>query len=129
MEYSEQQQEAIYSLGKMYLEMGYYVPAERIFAGLAKIDQNLNTAANIGLGLIRLYKGQYQDSTGFFRVLLQSPKFSLYAKLGLCAAFLGLKEYPRAKLLLLEIQNEYRKRQFSNESIKRLIESFFICCN
>lgn len=129
MEYTEEQFESIYALGKMYLEMGYFVPAERIFAGLAKIDLNFITAANVGLALLRLQKGQYQESTVFFRLLLQSPRFSLFAKLGLSAAFLGQKELSRARLLLLEVQSEYNKRRVNDTQIKKLIESFFICCN
>ncbi len=129
MEYSEDQLLSIYTLGKMYLEMGYFVPAERVFSGLVKIDKNFDTPANVGLGLLRLYKGQHQESTAFFRLLLQSPKFSLFAKLGLAAAFLGLKEFSRARLLLLEVQSEYKKRQINDTQIKSLIDAFYICCN
>ena len=103
--YSTDELVSIYELGRLYYEMGYLVPAERIFAGLAAVDGN-QTAARIGLGLLKMERGLFQDATNQFRAALQAGVFPLQAKLGLVIAFLGLQELPRARSLLSELSKE-----------------------
>ena len=58
-EYPEPILRAIYELGRLYYEMGYFAPAERVFAGLASIDKG-STASDVGLGLVKLECGLYR---------------------------------------------------------------------
>ena len=105
--YTREELGSIYELGRMYFEMGYLAPAERIFAGLAGIDVG-QTAAKIGLGLLKLERGLFQEATGHFRASLQAGSFPVQAKLGLVMAFLGLQEMPRARTLLAEVGKEMK---------------------
>jgi len=103
--YSPEELVSIYELGRLYYEMGYLVPAERIFAGLVAVDGN-HTAARIGLGLLKIERGLFQEATNQFRLALQANSFPLQAKLGLVIAFLGMQELPRARSLLGELTKE-----------------------
>ena len=62
-DYTKEMLSAAYELGRLYFESGYFVPAERIFSGLAAVDRGL-TPSRVGLGLIRLEKGQFQEAGG-----------------------------------------------------------------
>lgn len=113
--YPDQQLKAIYELGKAYFDMGYFVPAERIFAGLASLDQG-KTPARIGLGLIKLETGLYEESVAYFRdaFALENKYFELQSKLGLGMAFLAIGERSRAHLIFNEIR-EKKSLELDNE--------------
>jgi len=104
--YSKQDLLAIYELGRLYFEMGYFVPAERIFSGLISIDQG-QTPARLGLGLVKLECGLFADSLSHLRHANQDPAYELQAKLALSAAFVGMKEYMRAQSMLSEIKKKF----------------------
>ena len=86
----------------MYYEMGYFTPAERIFNGLAVIDDG-NIPVRIALGLLKLERNQYAEAAGHFRASLQSKNSLLEAKLGLCFSFLAAGEKSRVRSVLEEI--------------------------
>lgn len=100
--YSPEQLVALYELGRMYYEMGYLTPAERIFNGLAAIDEH-STPARLGLGLLKLERGMHAEAASHFRSLLQSDQYALQAKIGLCFSFLRAGEQTRARSVLTEI--------------------------
>ena len=100
--YSREELTSMYELGRLYYEMGYVAPAERMFAGLAGIDGNA-TASRIGLGLLKLERGAFQEATAHFRSALQAGTYVVSAKIGLVLAFIGLQEFARARSLLSEV--------------------------
>ena len=104
--YSQELLEAIYELGCLYLEMGYLIPAEKIFAGLAAIDDG-KTPSKLGLGIIKLEEGLPQESSGFFREEMQEGRpNSERAKLGVVTSFLAAGEIARAYSMLEESVKE-----------------------
>lgn len=100
--YTREQVVALYELGRMYFEMGYFTPAERIFNGLAVIDEQ-GVPARIALGLLKLERGLHAEASGHFRASLQAKMYPLQAKLGLCFAFLAAGEKSRVRSVLEEI--------------------------
>jgi hypothetical protein len=128
MSYTQEDLTSIYELGRMYFEMGFFMPAERIFAGLTVVD-NGTTPARLGLGLLKLERGLFQESTVFFRASLQAKTFTLEAKLGLVAAFLGMGEIPRARSLLAEIAKEIQSTPAAvHPEVRTLAEAFAQRC-
>ena len=127
MSYGKEQLRAVYELGRMYFEMGFFVPAERIFAGLAAVDAG-TTAARLGLGLLKLERGLFQESTVYFRAALQANTFPLEAKLGLVAAFIGLGEHPRARSLLGEVARDIQAQPNIDAEVRTLAEAFAERC-
>ncbi len=105
--FSKDELAAMYELGRLYYEMGYVAPAERMFAGLAGLDGH-TTASRIGLGLLKVERGSFQEATAHFRAALQSGTFVSSAKLGLVISFLGMQETARARSLLSEVMKESR---------------------
>lgn len=127
MPYSNEELSSIYELGRMYFEMGFFVPAERIFGGLVAVD-NGQTPARIGLGLLKLERGLFQESTIHFRTAIQAGPFALQAKIGLVSAFIGLNELPRARSLLGEIGKELTQNPKIPRELRTLAEVFAERC-
>lgn len=125
--YSGEELAAIYELGRLYFEMGYFPAAERIFSGLSAIDGGF-TPARIGLGLLRIENGQYNDATTFFRGELPDGNYKIEAKLGMCAAFMALGEVPRARSLLGQIDKDFQAVKNLNPELQRLWQAFAIRC-
>ena len=125
--YSSEELIAIYELGRLYFEMGYFAPAERIFSGLLSIDPNM-TPARLGLGLLKLELGLYQDATAHFRQALQNNVYEAQSKLGLCAAFLATGEKARAASLLAEVGKATDAGQPLDSETKRLFDAFVVRC-
>ena len=124
-EYSNDELAAIYELGRLYFEMGYFAPAERIFGGLSSVD-DARTPARIGLGLVKLERGLYQEAATHFRLALQSGSFELQAKLGLCASFIAAGELGRAQSILGEISKSLENGQDLEAEEKRLFEALIL---
>lgn len=127
MEYSREELVGIYELGRMYLEMGYFTPAERIFSGLVVVDQG-QTPARLALGLVKLERGLYQESLLQLRSALQQNSFPVQAKLGLVAAFVATKELQRAKSMLNQIQKDHGPIAAMEHNLRALWEAFSIRC-
>ncbi|OVE79675.1 hypothetical protein BVY02_02520 [bacterium J17] len=98
----------IYELGRLYYELGYYGPAERIFLGLSVVDR-FSTPARLGLALVKLELGLFQESTVYFRAALQEGPQALHAKLGMCAAFIAMGEITRARSMLGQLAREFAR--------------------
>lgn len=127
MEYSREELIGIYELGRMYLEMGYFTPAERIFSGLVVVDQG-QTPARLALGLVKLERGLYQESLLQLRGALQQSAHPIQTKLGLVAAFVATKELQRAKSMLSQIQKDHGPIASMETNLKALWEAFSIRC-
>ena len=116
-----------YELGRMYYEMGYMAPAERIFGGLANTDEG-STPSRIGLGIIKLEGGLYEEAAYYFRASLENGNFMLQARLGLCCCFLASRETSRAISTLQQINKEHESELVHNPAMTRLWESLYIRC-
>ena len=127
MDYSKEELSGIYELGKMYFEMGFFVPAERIFSGLIGIEGSM-IPARLGLGLIKLERGLYQEATLHFRQVLQSGSYAIHAKLGLVSAFIGMQEMSRARSLIAEIAKELPQHSNVGSEIRMLAQAFAVRC-
>lgn len=126
--YSEEALCSVFELGRMYYEMGYSLPAERVFHGLAAVDRGL-TPSRIGLGLVKLERSLFDEAAFYFRGALQEGNYSLEAKLGLCAAFIGSGDIARAKSLLLQLATELEKSPRSSTELRTLWEAFALRCD
>lgn len=130
MDYSPKALSAIYELGRLYFEMGYFAPAERIFSGLVAVD-SAATPAHIGLGLIKLECGLFSESISTFREALEKGTFSLQAKVGLAAAFICTGEVSRARSLLTQVGREQGGAEGMaalNAETKTLWEALMLRC-
>ena len=125
--YSNEELAAVYELGRLYFEMGYFAPAERIFSGLTAVDERM-AVARLGLGLVKLELGLFQEAAAQFRQALQLGFYDLQAKLGLCAAFIALGEIPRSASILAEIAKGVEGVSEIDPEIRRLIEAFVVRC-
>lgn len=123
--YSREELTSIYELGRLYFEMGYVAPAERIFSGLSGIDNHL-TPSRIGLGLLKIERGLFQEATNVFRSVVQAGTFTLSAKLGLAIAFIGQQELGRARSLLSELEKEVAD---APQETKQLVEALNKRCS
>ena len=125
--YTNEELTAIYELGRVYFEMGYFAPAERIFSGLSVVDEG-RSLSRLGLGLIKLERGLYQEAVTHFRAALESGSSEIQAKLGLCASFIAMDQVPRAQSILREISQAMQSGQPVEGEVKRLFEAFAIRC-
>lgn len=126
-DYSSEELATIYELGRLYFEMGYFAPAERVFSGLSSVD-DFRTPARIGLGLVKLERGLYQEASTHFRAALQSGSFELQAKLGLCASFVAAGELSRTQSILGEISKSVEDGQELEPEERKLFEALIIRC-
>lgn len=127
MAYSRTDLTAIYELGRLYYEMGYFAPAERIFAGLCAVD-GAQTPSRLGLGLVKIERGLIEESMVQLRQALQSGLCPLETKLGLCASFIAAGDIERARSLLTQIETEHREELSFNLACKTLWEAYVIRC-
>ena len=128
MDYADEQLKAIYELGRLYFEMGYFAPAERIFAGLSVVD-GAQTPARLGLGLVKLERGLFQEAAVHFRNVIQSGRYTLPAKVALASAFLAAGELTRAKSMLGEISKEAGPQLAQDTEMRILWEALVIRCS
>ena len=126
-EYSREELTSIYELGRLYFEMGYFTPAERIFSGLMSVD-NAQTYSRLGLGLVKLELGAFQEAATYFRMALQQEGCDLQAKLGLCAVFLAINEASRAQSLIGEVSKTLEGGREIDEEVRKLYEALAIRC-
>lgn len=105
MDYNDDQVKAIYELGRLYFEMGFFSAAERIFAGLVSVDGG-RTPARLGLALTKLERGLFQEAAMHLRAVIQGGAYPTQAKLALAGTFIALGEVQRAKTMLGEIAKE-----------------------
>jgi lipopolysaccharide biosynthesis regulator YciM len=89
----------IYALARMYMESGFYTPAERIFAGLVEIDQGATPAA-LGLAYTKFQREKYQEAIAIYKSLAQSGIYTYEARVGLACCFIATGERPRARTIL-----------------------------
>ncbi|MCC6220315.1 MAG: hypothetical protein IT291_03630 [Deltaproteobacteria bacterium] len=125
--YSDEDVFAIYELGRLYYEMGYFTPAERIFSGLSTVDDN-RTPARLAVGLIKLERGLFKDSIKYFRAAIEESHYTLPAKLALCAAFIAEKEMSRAKTMLIEIAPQLEQLPSRLAGMRILWEALVLRC-
>ncbi len=116
---------SIYELGRLYFEMGYFAPAERIFSGLCAVDSG-QTPARIGLGLVKLECGAVNDALGHFRLALQDNFYPFQAKVSLLAGFLAAKELSRAQSILLQIERELDGLPQVDPDLRALCQGLFL---
>lgn len=127
-DYSENELVAIYELGKLYYEMGYFAPAERVFTGLAVVDDG-RTPARVGLGLVKLELGSLEESSYHFRKAIQSGSYSMEAKFGLTATFIAAGDFSRAKSLLMQIQQDATADPVKKPELESLWSALNVRCS
>lgn len=127
MSYSNEELISIYELGRMYLEMGYYTPAERIFNGLCVVDSG-TTPGRVSLGVIKLERGLFEESAQHFKRALQEGYYPLQAKLGLSVAFIGQGDISRAKSVLVQVASELEKSNGTPAELRTLWEALALRC-
>ena len=121
-EYSTEELNGLYELGRLYFEMGYYAPAERIFNGLVLVDDEL-TPSRLALGILKLECGLYQEATSHFRVLVEKGQYPLQTKLGLSGVFIATGDLARARQTLDEVGLEMQRIDVDSE-VEGLYEAF-----
>lgn len=124
--YAQRQLEGIYALGSMYYQMGYIAPAERIFMGLMHIDSGY-TPAQLGLALVKLERGLYEEAGEHFRKALERGRFEFEAKIGLALTYMALQQFDRAKWLISDLVKKIRSEQLEVDiGIEKLIQALWI---
>lgn len=98
----------IFELGRMYYETGFFAPAERIFAGLIAVDKGA-TPSRLGLGLVKLELGLYNEASSAFRQCIEERAFDVSAKIALAVCFIAQGELKRAQSLLVEVSDVSKK--------------------
>lgn len=117
IEYSAEESAAIYELGRMYFEMGYLAAAERIFNGLTVVDGG-RTPSRVGLGVVKLERGAFDQAFEQFRAAMKSGRFELEAKLGLCASLVAMGDFTHASEFLDELRPQVEATP--EEAVKRI---------
>lgn len=123
--YNEYEIGSIYELGRMYFEMGFFAAAERVFSGLAAIDDG-KSPARLGLGLVKLERGLYQEAVQHLRDSLQSNQYSVQTKVALSFAFLGLGELSRARSILSQMIKEIGPQTAVESEVRTLWEALAV---
>lgn len=113
----------IFELGRMYYETGFFAPAERIFTGLVAIDKSA-TPSKLGLGLVKLELGLYNEASAFFRQCIEEKSFDISAKIALAVCFIAQGELKRAQSLLVEVSEVSRKSLGHEE--RKLLDSLIL---
>ncbi|MCC6952778.1 MAG: tetratricopeptide repeat protein [Deltaproteobacteria bacterium] len=121
-DYSQELFVALYELGRMYYDMGYFGASERIFLGLSGVDRGL-TPSRVGVGVVRLERSAFQDAQNAFRSALRDPHWQGEAKIGLAAAFLSRGETDRAATILSEIRSDV-----TDAELRKLWRALFARC-
>jgi len=126
--YQQREIAAIYSLGRMYFEMGYFAAAERIFLGLLRVDASFSPA-RLGLGFIKLERGLYPEAVEHLRIVIEQERFVLEAKLALSLCFIAMGELPRAKSLLIELGPQLEASAENREDFRALWHACALRCD
>ncbi|MCB0358047.1 MAG: hypothetical protein KDD44_00370 [Bdellovibrionales bacterium] len=121
--YSDELLTGIFELGRMYYEMGYTLPAERIFRGLIAVDRGGRTPAALGLALLMLERGQYADSAMLFQQAAERGIEPIRAELGACAALLADGHSAEAKRLLVQVGRSIEERPAEGDDLRRFWEA------
>ena len=124
-DYKPDQIIGLYELGRLYYEMGIFPSAEKIFAGLIAI-QATAAPCYVGLGLIKLERGQYEEAEQCFREALKNKDFELEAKFGLTLVFLATNELGRAKVLLNQMDPIFRNSSNNDPILRNLREALML---
>ena len=127
VEYPKEFLTAIYELGCLFLEMGYFAPAEKIFSGLAAVDNN-STPAKQGLGVIKLEQGLPQESLVHFRAAIQNKSFQIEAKVGIIVSFMTTGEFARVRSMLKEVRDE-AKDEIISSTLERFLSALQLRCD
>lgn len=125
--YTKEELESLYELARMYYEMGYFVPAEKIFNGLSAIDGEY-TPAELGLGLLKLERGLYKESAAHFRSSLSASQSEFQAKLGLAAVYIAQSEFSRAQTVLKQMEKAAEQTAGLDSDLKKLFEALSLRC-
>ena len=120
--YTEEQLNAIYQLGVVYFESGFFTPAERLFNGLLRVDGG-TTPALVGIGLIKLERGLFDEASSFFRASLEQGSNIVQARLGLAFAFLASGESTRVRSLLTQIDKDHARELSLDMNLQTLWET------
>lgn len=121
--YSNEALTGIFELGRMYYETGFFAPAERIFAGLVSVDNGF-TPSKLGLGLVKLDLGLYNEASTLFRQCIEDRSFDRSAKIALAICFIAQGELKRAQSLLVEVAEVSRKSLSYEE--RKLLEGLLL---
>ena len=113
----------MFELGRMYYETGFFAPAERIFSGLLVIDNKI-TPSKLGLGLVKLELGLYNEAGSLFRQCIEEKSFEASSKVALAACFIAQSELKRAQSLLMELA-EGQRNTLSYEE-RKLLEGLLV---
>ncbi len=130
LDYSKSELTSIYALGRLYYEMGYFAPAERIFTGLSLVDKGL-TPSRIGLGLIKLQSGLISEASSCFKGVLQEKQndYKFIACVGLCFSFISGDEKQRARSLLRQLKRDINKNPNIAKKHYFLVEAIEELCS
>ncbi|MCB0345637.1 MAG: tetratricopeptide repeat protein [Bdellovibrionales bacterium] len=127
--YSSEVVAGIYELGRMYFDMGYSGPAERIFTGLASSAPG-QTPALVGLGLLRLEQGRVEDAVALLGRELETGNFHVEAKMGLAAACLARGDMAKAKSILVPLAADLEGlRGAISPAVRDLWEAMALRCD
>ena len=125
--YDSKQIFGLYELGRLYYEMGIYPSAEKIFSGLTAI-QDQSVPCWVGLGLVKLERGLYEEAEHCFREGLKNKDFEIEAKFGMVFVFFATKEFGRAKVLLNQMEPVFSRPEYSDYLLSKLRESLLSSC-
>ena len=125
--YNQDQLRDIYELGRLYFEMGYYYPAEKIFAGITAIDGGI-TPADIGWCLIKLERAQFEEAAELSRQISQVGQYKIQGRICLALAFIGQNEIERARVLLSQIEQELNRNPEKFTDLLRVNSALLARC-
>lgn len=84
------------------------------------------TPATIGIGLVKLERGLFEEATSFFRTALDKDIDPLQARIGLAYAFLGCGENVRVSSLLAQIEREHQAELELDPNLRSMWETLAI---
>lgn len=127
-QYQRDELAAIYELGRIYYEMGYFAAAERVFSGLSS-SSSISAPALLGQALIRIEHKQYDDALNLLRALIQEGTLALEAKIAMCACLVAMGDFSRGKSLVVQVGRDLERDGRELTNFRRLWEALAIRCD
>lgn len=121
-DYASEEICGLYELGRLYYEMGIYSSAEKLFAGLMAIHAQI-VPCHVGLGLVKLERGYYEEAENCFREGLKNKDFEIEAKFGMVLVFIATNEVGRAKVLMDQITPVFDNKKNNDQVLLNLKEA------
>lgn len=123
--YSVDELEALYALGRHYIEIGKFFSAKNIFSGLIVVAPDF-IKGWLGMAVTALLNGNLNEASGAVRQLLRADPASLIGQLLLINVQLAQKDFNSAGTALGEISELLESGSSVSPNLSRIYKSLLV---